>query len=98
MVATERISIDDDIAVLTEQLDALRDLGRRPRVDDEQIYDLSIRWGTALAGRLRRMAYYHDRGLLDDDDERRFAAVCDELRGVTDLVERFDLTRPELPN
>lgn len=97
MTPTQRISIDDDVAVLTEQLRALRELGRHPHVDDEQVYDQSIRWGTALAGRLRRLSYYHDRGLLDDDAECRFAAVCDELRGVTELVERFDLARPELP-
>lgn len=92
-----RISIDDDVAVLTEQVRALRELARRNEVDDEQTYDLSIRWGTALAGRLRRLVYYHDRGLLDDDAERRFTAVCDELRGVTDLAARFDLARPQLP-
>ncbi|CAJ1507898.1 hypothetical protein [[Mycobacterium] holstebronense] len=93
-----RISIDDDIAVLTEQLRALRDLGRRSEVDEEQVYDLSIRWGTALAGRLRRLVYYHDRGLLDDDAERRFAAICDEMRDVADLVKRFDLAGPDLPD
>ncbi len=97
MSTTQRISIDDDVAVLTEQLRALRELGRRAQVDDEDIYDLSIRWGTALAGRLRRLVYYHDRGLLGDDAERRFAAVCEELRGVTELVERFGLARPQLP-
>jgi hypothetical protein len=96
--STQRISIDDDVAVLTEQVRALRELGQRPKVDDERIYDLSIRWGTALAGRLRRLAYYHGRGLLDDDAERRFEAVCEELSAVADLVERFGLARPELPN
>ncbi|WP_409426936.1 hypothetical protein [Mycobacterium sp. SMC-11] len=92
-----RISIDDDVAVLTEQLRALQDLGRHSDVDDEQIYDLSIRWGTAMAGRLRRLVYYHSRGLLDDDAECRFAVLCDELRDVADLVERFGLARPALP-
>ncbi|AEF37091.1 MULTISPECIES: hypothetical protein [Mycobacteriaceae] len=97
MSSIERIRIDDDVAVLTEQVRALRELGQRAQVHDWHIYDLSIRWGTALAGRLRRLAYYHDRGLLDDDAERRVAAVCDELRSVADLVERFDLARPDLP-
>lgn len=92
-----KISIDDDVAVLTEQVHALRELGRRGPVDDERVYDLSIRWGTALAGRLRRLSHYHGCGLLDADAERRFAMVCDELRDVTDLVERFDLARPDLP-
>lgn len=93
-----RVSIDDDVAVLTEQLRALRELGRCTEVDDTQVYDLSIRWGTALAGRLPRLVYYHNRGLLDDDAERRFTALCGELREVTDLAQRFDLARPELPD
>lgn len=97
MPATDRVSIDDDVAVLTEQVRALRELGQRAQVDDVAIYDLSIRWGTALAGRLRRLAYYHGRGVLDDDAEHRLARVCDELRSVADLVERFDLARPDLP-
>ncbi len=97
MTATRRISIDDDVAVLTEQLRALRELGQRSDVDDEQIYDLSIRWGTALAGRLPRLVYYHGRGMLDDDAERRFAALRQELRTVDELAQRFGLARPELP-
>ncbi|WP_125077980.1 hypothetical protein [Mycobacterium sp. P7213] len=91
------IDIDDDVAVLTEQLRALQDLGQHSEIDDEQVYDLSIRWGTAMAGRLRRLVYYHSRGLLGDDAERRFAVVCEELREVADLVKRFDLARPDLP-
>jgi hypothetical protein len=35
--------------------------------------------------------------VLDDDAEHRLAQVCDELRSVADLVERFDLARPDLP-
>ncbi|WP_046300508.1 hypothetical protein [Mycobacterium sp. UM_Kg27] len=91
------IDIDDDVAVLTEQLRALQDLGQHSEIEDEQVYDLSIRWGTAMAGRLRRLVYYHSRGLLDDDAERRLALVCEELRDVADLVKRFDLARPDLP-
>ncbi|WP_234787493.1 hypothetical protein [Mycolicibacter sinensis] len=97
MPATDRVSIDDDVAVLTEQVRALRELGQRAQVEDVQIYDLSIRWGTALAGRLRRLAYYYGRGVLDDDAEHRLAQVCDDLRSVAHLVERFDLARPDLP-
>jgi len=97
MTVTRHINVGDDVAVLTEQLRALRELGQRSEVDDEQIYDLSIRWGTALAGRLPRLVYYHDRGMLDEDAERRFGAVCHELRTVADLVKRFGLARPELP-
>lgn len=92
----ELIAIDDDVEFLTEQIAALKSLGARDEVDDEDAYDLSIRWGAALAGRLPRMAHYSSRGQLDDADERRFQSLCDELRALSPLIERFKLARPEL--
>ena len=92
------VSIDDDVAVVTEQIEALQKLGQREDVDDEEIYDLSIRWGTALAGRLPRVAYYGSLGQLGDDDQRRFRSLCDQLRELSPLIERFDLARPRLPD
>jgi hypothetical protein len=91
------VSIDDDVAFLTEQIEALRQLGQRDDVDDEEVYDLSIRWGTALAGRLPRVAYYDSLGQLGDDDQRRFRSLCDQLRELSPLIERFDLARPQVP-
>lgn len=91
------ISIDDDVAFLTEQIEALRQLGQRDDVDDEEVYDLSIRWGTALAGRLPRVAYYDSLGQLGDDDQRRFRSLCDQLRELSPLIKRFDLAQPQLP-
>jgi hypothetical protein len=63
-------------------------------VTDGQKYDFSIRWGTALAGRLPRLVHYSSRGLLDEADERRFQALCDEMRGLADLIERIGLVQP----
>lgn len=91
------VNIDDDVAFLTEQIEALKQLGQRHDVDDEEIYDLNIRWGTALAGRLPRVAHYSSLGRLGDDDQRRFESLCDQLRELSPLIERFDLTRPKLP-
>ena len=85
------VSIDDDVELLTEQIDALEKLGERSDVDDEEVYDLSIRWGAALAGRLPRLAHYSSLGQLDDADERRFQSLCDQLREVSRLVEKFKL-------
>lgn len=65
------VNIDDDVALLTEQIEALQRLGQRDDIDDEEIYDLSIRWGAALAGRLPRVAHYDSLGQLGDDDQRR---------------------------
>jgi hypothetical protein len=91
------VSIDDDVAFLNEQIEALRQFGERDDVDDEEIYDLSIRWGTAMAGRLPRMAHYDSLGQLGGDDQQRFRSLCDQLRELSPLIERFDLARPRLP-
>lgn len=91
------VSIDDDVAFLTEQIEALHRLGQRDDADDEEVYDLSIRWGAALAGRLPRLAHYDSLGQLGADDQRRFRSLCDQLRELSPLIERFDLARPRLP-
>ena len=88
------ITIDDDVEWLTEQIAALKQLGRQDEVTDGEKYDFSIRWGTALAGRLPRLVHYSSRGLLDEADERRFQALCDELRGLADLIDRIGLAQP----
>ncbi|OBB99073.1 hypothetical protein A5782_22540 [Mycobacterium sp. 852002-40037_SCH5390672] len=91
------VDIDDDVAFLTEQIEALKQVGLRDDVDDEEIYDLSIRWGTALAGRLPRLGYYSSLGQLGDDGQHRFEWLCDQLRELSPLIERFELARPQLP-
>ncbi|OBF50331.1 hypothetical protein A5756_21290 [Mycobacterium sp. 852002-53434_SCH5985345] len=95
-----QVSIDDDVEFFAEQLKRLKELGEQKEAEDvfsdEDIYDLSVRWGTALAGRLPRMAHYSSIGLLTDADERRFQSLCDEFRAVSPLIERFKLARPNL--
>jgi hypothetical protein len=88
------ITIDDDVEWLTEQIQLLKQLGQHDDVDDGDKYDFSIRWGTALAGRLPRLVHYSARGRLDEADERRFQALCDELRGLSDLIDRIGLAQP----
>ena len=92
----QHIGIDDDVDFVTEQIGALHKLGERSEVDEEDVYDVSIRWGTALAGRLPRMAHFSSLGELSDADERRFQALCEELRTLAPLIERFNLARPDL--
>lgn len=91
------ITIDDDIAFLTEQVRALKMLGERDEADDEAVYDLSIRWGAALAGRLPRLAHYSSAGMLDDADQHRVRSLYEELRGVSELADKLGLVRPALP-
>lgn len=88
------VCIDDDVELLTEQITALKELGDKDDVDDDEIYDLSIRWGTALAGRLPRLVHYSSLGSLGDADQGRFQSLCDDLRAVADLIDRFGFARP----
>jgi hypothetical protein len=91
------VGIDDDVALLSEQIKALKELGdqdEKGAVTEGQRYDFSIRWGTALAGRLRRLVHYSSLGLLCDEDERSFEALCDEFRSLSDLIDRFRLAQP----
>ncbi|OBG38444.1 hypothetical protein [Mycobacterium sp. E3198] len=96
----EPVNIDDDVAFITEQMERLKELGDRDGtgniLDDEDVYDLSVRWGTALAGRLPRIAHYSATGALTDCDEHRFQSLCDGLRELSPLIERFKLTHPDL--
>ncbi len=88
------VTIDDDVEWLTEQIEALKQLGQQDEVDEGKKYDFSIRWGTALAGRLPRLVHYSSRGLLDDADKRRFQLLCDELRGLSPLIDRIGVAQP----
>jgi hypothetical protein len=88
------ITVDDDIEWLTELVEALKELGRQEQVSDGERYDFSIRWGTALAGRLPRLVHYSSRGRLEPADEQRFQALREDLRGLSDLIARMGLVQP----
>ncbi len=93
------VDIDDDVEFLTDETKVRKELDEEDREDsvgEEQHYDLSIRWGRAMAGRLQRLVHYSSLGLLDQADERRFQSLCDELRALSDLIDRFDLAQPVL--
>jgi hypothetical protein len=94
--AVDAVDIDNDVELITEQIKALKELAQ---ADDEapitegRRYDFSIRWGTVLAGRLRRLVHNSSLGRLSDADVRRFHALCDELRTLSHLIDRFRLAQ-----
>jgi hypothetical protein len=93
----EAIDIDNDVELITEQIKALTELAKKDAeepISEGQRYDFSIRWGTVLAGRLRRLVHYSSLGRLDDADERTFHALCNELRTLSHLIDRFRLAQP----
>jgi hypothetical protein len=91
------VDVDNDVELITGQIRALKELAKQ---DDEapitegQRYDFSIRWGTVLAGRLRRLVHYSSLGRLDDAGERTFDALRNELRALSHLIDRFRLAQP----
>jgi hypothetical protein len=90
------VDIDNDVELIIEQIKALKELAQED--DEEPIseglrYDFSIRWGTVLAGRLRRLVHYNSLGRLSEADVRRFRALCDELRTLAHLIDRFRLAQ-----
>ncbi|GAB7142746.1 hypothetical protein [Mycobacterium riyadhense] len=89
-------AVADDTELLDEQLTELRALAQQDSVTEDQIYDFSIRWGTVLAGRLRRLAHYGAVGLLDAADEVGFQNLRHELNEVSNLIDQFKLSRPRL--
>lgn len=89
------VTIDDDVDLLREQIEALKQLGRRESVSESEIYDFSIRWGTALAGRFPRLVHYSSLKLLDEAGQREFETLRGELRALSDLIHRFGLAEPE---
>lgn len=91
---TTAIGVDDDFELIDEQIQALKQLGDKDELVDGERYDFSIRWGAALAGRLRRLVHYSAQGILSEAEERRFQSLCEELRNLTELIDRFDLTHP----
>ena len=88
------IGIDDDFEWINEQIQALKQLGQKEELAEGESYDFSIRWGTALAGRLRRLVYYSSQGMLSESDERRFQSLSTELQGLSELIDRFELAHP----
>ncbi|MEC4763912.1 hypothetical protein VT930_12430 [Mycobacterium sherrisii] len=95
--APNKIDIDEDVVLLSGQIAALRALGAADAdepITEGRRYDFSIGWGTAMAGRFRRLVHYSALGKLDTDDQRRFELLCTELRGLSNLIDRFGLARP----
>jgi hypothetical protein len=90
------IGVDDDVELIKRQIAALRELGQRGSVSEDEIYDFSIRWGTVLAGRVRRLAHYSALGLLAEADTAKFQALREELAELSGLIDGFRLTRPRL--
>ncbi len=87
-------TVDDDLELLTEQLQALKQLAEQEENDSGQVYTVGVRWGVALSGRLPRLAYYSSLRLLDDADEARYQALCEELRSLSGQIDRFKFARP----
>lgn len=86
-------NVADEMEMLATQIAALRKLETLEGLSEDQIYDFSVRWGTALAARLRRLAQYSAMGLFDGADEVDFQTLRAELDELSSLIKRFQLAR-----
>ena len=91
--------IDRDLELLAEGIASLRELAPDPVAseDDARVYDFSIRWGTLLSGRLKRLEHYHRAGELAAGQRRRYRELRDELKQATPLAEGLGLGKPSVP-
>ncbi len=95
--ARTMVDVETDVELIAGQIEALEQLAAqndREPISEGRRYDFSVRWGTIMAGRLRRLVHYSALGRLDDDDERRFRELYDELRALSPLIDRFRLAQP----
>lgn len=94
-----RLGIDRDLDMIFAETEALRELASDPdkAQDGARVYDLSIRWGTLMSGRLKRLEYYYRTGDLTEDQERRYRRLRDELKDAIPLIERLGIGRPTVP-
>ncbi|TSE00961.1 hypothetical protein FOS14_04115 [Skermania sp. ID1734] len=92
------IGADTDLDILFEQVKLLRELAANPDLaaDDGKVYDFSIRWGAMISGRLPRLAYYHDRGVLSEHQRARYGQLCSDLNSLASDMQRLKLPRPKI--
>lgn len=83
--------------MISEAVEALRDLASDPDRDGSRVYDFSIRWGVLMSGRLKRLEHYYRAGQLTGEQERRYRGLRRELKDATPRIERLGISRPAVP-
>jgi hypothetical protein len=96
---TGRPGIDRDLDMIFAETEALRELASGPEEapDGARVYDFSIRWGTLMSGRLKRLEHYYQAGELTEDQERAYRELKRELQAATPLTEHLGIGRPTVP-
>ena len=91
--------VDRDLELLAEVLAELRELAPDPVASEDgtRVYDFSIRWGTLLSGRLKRLEHYRRAGELAAGQRRRYRELRDELWEATPLAVGLGLGEPAVP-
>lgn len=91
--------IDADLSMIHTAVGKLRDLSHDPKKSDDhgRVYDFSIRWGTLMSGRLKRLEHYRRAGELTGAQEQSYRELRRELGDVVPLIERLGITRPTVP-
>jgi len=86
----------EDLDLLFGQLEELHTLAAEGASDDpNRLYTFKVVWGTLLAGRLPRLAYYAERGQLSVRDQVRYDELCHKLTEARPVIERLGVARPD---
>lgn len=93
------VGIMADIDVVEARLREVRDLAADPdrAADEQRVYDVSIRWGAVLCGRLQRLDHYASRGKLAPAEATRYRELLAALAAALPLIDRLGLGRPPVP-
>jgi hypothetical protein len=91
--------IDKDLSIVFTATEILRELASDPykAEDGARVYDFSIRWGTLMSGRLKRLEHYYRAGDLAEAQERRYRELRGELEDAMPLIERLGIAWPTVP-
>lgn len=93
------VGIMADIDLVGAQLQEVCHLAADPTraADGDRVYDVSIRWGTMLSGRLERLVHYASHGELSPREVARYEELLEELAAALPLIDRLGLGRPSVP-
>jgi hypothetical protein len=91
--------IDRDLSMIFTETEALRSLTSDPNEakDGSRVYDLSIRWGVLMSGRLKRLEHYYRAGEPMEYQKQRYRELRRELEASMLLVERLGISPPSVP-
>ena len=92
------IRIEDDMRMIASEMETLHELAyvRDEGPSASELYTFQVRWGTLMAGRLKRLEHYYQAGELTENQEHRYRELRIKLKAATPLIERLSAAPPQV--